>query len=68
MGRRVGVNPIGHALWLFGLHLLFDVSSELAMGDIPSYWLGFLLLKLAVFVACWLGATIASVKPTTLIK
>jgi|GEM_PF-5186016 len=65
MGRQVGVNSMKHALWLFGLHFLFDVSSELAMGDIPAYWLGFLLLNLAVFAAVWLGGTIARIKPTT---
>lgn len=67
MGRRVGVNPIGHAMWLFGLHLLFDIVSELSMGDIPGYWQGFLLLNLAIFAACWLGGTKAKVKPTAAI-
>ena len=68
MGRRVGVNPMGHALWLFVLHLIFDVSSELTMGDIPGYWLGFLLLNLAVFAACWLGGKRAQERPTTAIQ
>lgn len=56
LGREVGVNSIDHGVLLFFLHLIFDTISELYMGDIPGYWPGFLLLNMAIFMACWLGS------------
>ena len=61
LGIKTISNPMGHAITLFSIHLLFSLSTELTMGDIAGYLVEFLLFTLGIFAACYFGGRQAQV-------
>lgn len=62
LGIKAKINPMGQAVALFALHFIFGLFSEFSMGDIPNYFLEYLLFTVIVFVACYLGGKQAEKK------